>query len=201
MASSDPPNVRLILEPSSERCEHALVGGKARNLWLLGRQVQCKVPQWFCITTEAFTQFVEVHVHVKFCVWSVCVVILICFLSLSLFLFLTHTHTHTHTCMHTFTGKQLRKLSPHWLIWPKGWCCSHSRQDNGSVFTKSARGGTPPETYPRTFFQEFCSCEIQWYRWRLSCPLLCWSVDCNTVEPSTKDAPEKRSIIMCPNYI
>ena len=98
MASSDPPNVRLILEPSSERCEHALVGGKARNLWLLGRQVQCKVPQWFCITTEAFTQFVEVHVHVKFCVWSVCVVILICFsLSLSLFSSLSHTHTHTHT--------------------------------------------------------------------------------------------------------
>ena len=28
------PRVRLILDPSSQQCDHALVGGKARNLWL-----------------------------------------------------------------------------------------------------------------------------------------------------------------------
>ena len=56
----DPPVVQLILDSSSDRCEHALVGGKARNLWLLGRQVQCRVPRWFCVTTQAFTRFVEV---------------------------------------------------------------------------------------------------------------------------------------------
>ena len=50
-----------ILDPSSEQCDHYLAGGKARNLWLLGRRVQCQVPQWFCVTTEAFGQFVEVH--------------------------------------------------------------------------------------------------------------------------------------------
>ena len=60
MDTAEPLAVRLILDPSSKQCEHALVGGKARNLWLLGKQVQCRVPQWFCITTEAFTKFVEV---------------------------------------------------------------------------------------------------------------------------------------------
>ena len=40
------PCIRLILDPSSQQCDHALVGGKARNLWLLGRRVQrSRVPQ------------------------------------------------------------------------------------------------------------------------------------------------------------
>ena len=55
-------NLPLIFDPSSDQCDHALVGGKARNLWLLGRQVQCSVPQWFCITTQAFTEFVQVGI-------------------------------------------------------------------------------------------------------------------------------------------
>lgn len=59
------PSVQLIVEPSSDRCDHALAGGKARNLWLLEKQVQCRVPPWFCISTEAFSQFVEVGVQVR----------------------------------------------------------------------------------------------------------------------------------------
>ena len=60
------PCIQLILDPSSQQCDHALVGGKARNLWLLGRRVQCsQVPQWFCITTNAFTKFIEVSTQLR----------------------------------------------------------------------------------------------------------------------------------------
>lgn len=44
--------------PCSESCEGNLVGGKAKNLWLLGRKVTAApVPHWFVLTTEAFTSF------------------------------------------------------------------------------------------------------------------------------------------------
>ena len=49
-----------LREPSSNTCDHFLVGGKARNLWLLGRQVDCPVPSWFAITTTAFTAYTQV---------------------------------------------------------------------------------------------------------------------------------------------
>lgn len=55
----------FLVGPSSERCDHSLVGGKAKNLWLLGRQVECQVPAWFCITTEAFSFFVQVRSKVS----------------------------------------------------------------------------------------------------------------------------------------
>jgi phosphoenolpyruvate synthase/pyruvate phosphate dikinase len=36
----------------------SLVGGKAKNLWLLGRQVEeAPVPPWFVLTTDAFTAY------------------------------------------------------------------------------------------------------------------------------------------------
>ena len=56
----------FFIDPTSESCSHQLVGGKARNLWLLGRMVTCKVPPWFCITTEAFGLFVEVSTGTLF---------------------------------------------------------------------------------------------------------------------------------------
>ena len=47
-------------DAQSQACEHALVGGKARNLWLLGRLVDCPVPSWFSVTTDAFGAFIKV---------------------------------------------------------------------------------------------------------------------------------------------
>ena len=55
--------VCLLLNPSSPSCPSHLVGGKGHNLWELGRMERCHVPPWFCITTDAFTTFIEV-VHV-----------------------------------------------------------------------------------------------------------------------------------------
>ena len=61
--------VTYIVDPTSECCDHGLVGGKARNLWLLGKKVECQVPPWFCITTQAFDFFVEVKAssHEPYC--------------------------------------------------------------------------------------------------------------------------------------
>jgi len=56
-----------VVGPSSEHCNHILVGGKARNLWLLGQRVACPVPPWFCVTTEAFSLFVEVLTFMFVC--------------------------------------------------------------------------------------------------------------------------------------
>ena len=51
----------LILDFASEKCSPSVVGGKAHNLWKLGRSLQdCKVPPWFCLTTEAFQLFIKV---------------------------------------------------------------------------------------------------------------------------------------------
>ena len=48
--------------PCSESCEGNLVGGKAKNLWLLGKKVTAApVPHWFVLTTEAFTSFLFVR--------------------------------------------------------------------------------------------------------------------------------------------
>ena len=49
-------------EPCSETCEGSLVGGKAKNLWLLGQKVAAApVPPWFVLTTEAFASFLHVR--------------------------------------------------------------------------------------------------------------------------------------------
>lgn len=54
--------VPFIIDALSESCDHSLVGGKARNLWLLGKRVPAsRVPDWYCVTTEAFTQFIQVR--------------------------------------------------------------------------------------------------------------------------------------------
>ncbi len=56
------PIPTLIIDALSESCDHSLAGGKARNLWLLGKRVPTsQVPPWYCVTTEAFAQFVQVH--------------------------------------------------------------------------------------------------------------------------------------------
>jgi len=53
----------LIVDSLSVSCDHGLVGGKARNLWLLGQRVrESRVPDWFCVSTQAFTQFIQVTV-------------------------------------------------------------------------------------------------------------------------------------------
>ncbi len=57
---TDEGKATLIVDPFFVTCEHRLVGGKGRNLWLLGQQVSCQVPEWFCVTTEAFDCFVQV---------------------------------------------------------------------------------------------------------------------------------------------
>ena len=54
-------NLVFVKDAASEICPHALVGGKARNLWLLGKLVSCRVPPWFAVTTDSFTYFVEVR--------------------------------------------------------------------------------------------------------------------------------------------
>ena len=57
-----------ILGPNVPNCSKRLVGGKAVNLWHLGKKLQdfeksadVKVPQWFALTTEAFSLFVKVY--------------------------------------------------------------------------------------------------------------------------------------------
>ena len=50
----------LLLDPSSPSCPAHLAGGKGHNLWELGRMAGCLVPPWFCITTDAFSSFIEV---------------------------------------------------------------------------------------------------------------------------------------------
>ena len=57
---ADEEQLVFVKDAESVSCDHALVGGKARNLWLLGRLVGCPVPRWFALTTAAFTRFVEV---------------------------------------------------------------------------------------------------------------------------------------------
>lgn len=53
-------------DPHSVDCEPHAVGGKARNLWLLGKQVDCPVPDWFVLTTTAFTAFLNVCVYMLY---------------------------------------------------------------------------------------------------------------------------------------
>lgn len=65
MASQETVSNPTIVDYLSDTCDSSLVGGKARNLWLLGRLVECKVPQWYCVTTEGFSQFVQVRPHDK----------------------------------------------------------------------------------------------------------------------------------------
>ena len=50
----------FITDGQSDTCPQALVGGKARNLWMLGQLVNCSVPPWFAVTTDAFTRFMQV---------------------------------------------------------------------------------------------------------------------------------------------
>ena len=63
----------LLLDQASHSCPSRLAGGKGHNLWVLGSMPGCQVPDWFCITTNAFSTFIEA--------W----------------LMHTHTHAHTHT--------------------------------------------------------------------------------------------------------
>ena len=53
----------LLLDHTSSSCPASLAGGKGHNLWELGRIEGCQVPEWFCITTDAFTAFIEVYNH------------------------------------------------------------------------------------------------------------------------------------------
>ena len=54
----------LILDGQAPECPPGgAVGGKARNLWLMGGMLECRVPEWFCITTAAFNQFCTVNTH------------------------------------------------------------------------------------------------------------------------------------------
>ncbi|XP_064399663.1 rifampicin phosphotransferase-like isoform X2 [Halichondria panicea] len=60
VTEQDSSSIPIIIDSFSESCDHSLVGGKARNLWLLGKRVPAsRVPDWFCVTTEAFTQFIQ----------------------------------------------------------------------------------------------------------------------------------------------
>ena len=59
MAGEEP----FVVDFTSDSCESSLVGGKAKNLWRLSGLVDgtsAKVPAWFCITTKAFSCFVQV---------------------------------------------------------------------------------------------------------------------------------------------
>ena len=49
-----------LVDQSSPSCPSQLVGGKGHNLWVLGSMEGCQVPDWFCITTDAFSTFIEV---------------------------------------------------------------------------------------------------------------------------------------------
>ena len=52
----------LIVDYRSEDCKSSQVGGKAYNLWRLGKSLleDCQVPAWFCLTTQAFDLFLQV---------------------------------------------------------------------------------------------------------------------------------------------
>lgn len=51
----------MIVDFRSEDCKSSFAGGKAYNLWKLGRRLEkCKVPPWFCLTTDAFQLFIQV---------------------------------------------------------------------------------------------------------------------------------------------
>ena len=52
----------IVDSSSPEGCVgHSSVGGKARNLWLLGGLAGCKVPDWFCVSAEGFDCFLQVR--------------------------------------------------------------------------------------------------------------------------------------------
>ena len=51
----------LLLDLASPSCPSHMVGGKGHNLWVLGSMEGCQVPDWFCITTNAFSTFIEVY--------------------------------------------------------------------------------------------------------------------------------------------
>ena len=53
----------MLLDKSSPSCPSHLAGGKGHNLWVLGSMEGCQVPDWFCITTNAFSAFIEVLYH------------------------------------------------------------------------------------------------------------------------------------------
>ena len=53
-------DVCLLLDQNSPSCPSHLAGGKGHNLWVLGSMEGCTVPDWFCITTDAFSAFIEV---------------------------------------------------------------------------------------------------------------------------------------------
>ena len=50
------------MDEKDEECESSLVGGKAYNLWLLSHRYKLNVPTWFVITSQYFTQFVQVRI-------------------------------------------------------------------------------------------------------------------------------------------
>ena len=52
----------MLVDFGSEACSSSSVGGKAYNLWRLGRSLLegCKVPPWFCLTTQAFQHYLQV---------------------------------------------------------------------------------------------------------------------------------------------
>jgi len=50
------------VDEKDEECESSLVGGKAYNLWLLSHRYKLNVPTWFVITSQYFTQFVQVRI-------------------------------------------------------------------------------------------------------------------------------------------
>lgn len=57
----------LLLDQSSPDCPSHLSGGKGHNLWVLGSMNGCQVPEWFCITTNAFSAFIEVWTMYTLC--------------------------------------------------------------------------------------------------------------------------------------
>ncbi|CAI8037287.1 Prodigiosin synthesizing transferase PigC [Geodia barretti] len=54
-------DVCLLLDQNSPSCPSHLAGGKGHNLWVLGSMEGCTVPDWFCITTDAFSTFIEAN--------------------------------------------------------------------------------------------------------------------------------------------
>lgn len=51
------------MDEKDEECESSLVGGKAFNLWLLSHRYKLNVPTWFVVTSQYFTQFVQVCIN------------------------------------------------------------------------------------------------------------------------------------------
>ena len=61
------------------------VGGKALNLWRLTNVLRCNVPSWFCVTSTAFQETIEVcpFIAISDCILttvyvSVCVINVFC---------------------------------------------------------------------------------------------------------------------------